>query len=100
MRHRGADDGGGYDGHGKRNGATAAEAGDHRWSVQRAEKCADAPAGVEPSVADGAGVENALAQRWCDHDPGDHRAEKQRPAYSEKDYRATVTEKMQAFTHF
>ena len=89
----------GNDRHGKCDGTASAQAGDDCRSIERAEKCAGAPAGVEPSVADGAGVEDALAQRRSDDHARDHGAEKQRPADAEQDDGTMVAKKVQTLAH-
>src|SRR5207248_1869615 len=64
----------------------------------RAKECAGAPSGVEPAIAHSAGVKYALAQRWSDHDTGDHRAKKQRPTDAKQNDGAMVAKKVQAFS--
>ncbi len=85
--------------HREGNRAAAAERGDHLRRVQGADKCSGAPSSVEPAVSLGSGVKYALAERWCHHYAGNHRAQKKRPTDAEKNYSAVITEKMQTFAH-
>ena len=56
-------------------------------------------AGVEPSVADGAGVKMRSLSDGVTTTPADHGAEKQCPTNTEQHDGAMIAEKVQAFAH-
>ncbi len=79
--------------HGQCNRPPRAHAPNQHRSIQRAQKCADAPSAVEPSIAGRSGMKHAIAERSRDYHPGHHRAQKQSPTRAEKNHAAMPRKK-------
>src|SRR5581483_6803079 len=68
----------GHDAHGDNRGQARRPAPDEQWRVERADEGAGAPSAVEPAVADGAGMEDAVAEGSGEHALRHHAGDEER----------------------
>src|SRR5664279_1637734 len=70
------------DGHGHRYRTVGPMAPDKRRSVEDAHESSDCPAGIQPPIAHGSAVQDALAERGRQYALGHHGRDKKRPAWA------------------
>ena len=84
--------------HGKADGFTMAAASQKSWSKERADTGSHGPSEIQPAIADGAGMQNAVTERSGDDALGEHASDEQAPAYAEQNGSRPVTKKGDTFT--